>query len=105
MRTLLPMATEVLKDWKLFVIEDETDFTNVYLAKSGVKDEQGKLIAGHELWRKSITVGSMLCSKDEIQLQSTRRLRRCSRTCGKEITAVQKRPCSQCHQDLHMCIS
>ena len=66
LRTLLPMATEILKDWNLFVNEDKTDFTHVYLAKSGEKDEQGKLIAGNELWRKSITLGSMLCSKEDI---------------------------------------
>ena len=57
LKPLLPMATEVLKDWNLFVNEDKTDFAHVYLAKSGVKDEQGKLTAGHELWRKSITLG------------------------------------------------
>ena len=33
------MDIEILKDWKLFVNEDETDFTHVYLARSGVKDE------------------------------------------------------------------
>ena len=66
LRTLLPLATEILKDWNLFVNEDKTDFTHVYLAKSGEKDEQGKLLAGNELWRKSITLGSMLCSKEDI---------------------------------------
>ena len=53
------MATQILKDWNLFVNEDKTDFTHVYLAKSGQKDQQGKLIAGNELCRKSITMGSM----------------------------------------------
>ena len=38
----------------------------MYKAKSGMKDEQGKLSAGHELWRKSITLGSMLCSEEDI---------------------------------------
>ena len=51
LKPLLPMATEVLKDWNLFVNEDKTDFAHVYLAKSGVEDEQGLLIAGHELWK------------------------------------------------------
>ena len=66
LRTLLPLATEVLKDWNLFVNEDKTDFTHVYLAGRGEKDDQGKPIAGNELWRKSITLGSMLCSKEDI---------------------------------------
>ena len=48
------MVTQILKDWNLFVNRDKTDFTHVYLVKSGVKDEQGKLIAGLELWRVSI---------------------------------------------------
>jgi hypothetical protein len=39
---------------------------HVYLAKSGEKDEQGKLIAGNELWRESITLGSMLYSMEDI---------------------------------------
>ena len=69
LKTLLPMAIEILKDWNLFVNEGKTDFTHVYLAKSGVKDEQGKLIAGHELWRSSITLGSISCSKEDITLR------------------------------------
>ena len=70
MRTILLLATEILNDWNLFVNEDKTDFTHVYLASSGEKDEQGNLIAGKELWRKSFTLGSMLCSKED----NTRRI-------------------------------
>ena len=33
------MEIEILKDWNLFVDEDETDFAHVYLARSGVKNE------------------------------------------------------------------
>jgi hypothetical protein len=39
----------------------------VYLAKSGEKDTNGKPLTGSEEWRKSITLGSMLCSKADIQ--------------------------------------
>ena len=66
LRALLPLATAVLKDWNLFVNEDKTDFTHVYLAARGERDDQGNPLAGHELWRKSITLGSMLCSKEDI---------------------------------------
>ena len=66
LRALLPIATEVLKDWNLFVNEDKTDFTHVYLAEKGAKDDAGNPIAGSESWRKSITLGSMLCSKEDI---------------------------------------
>ena len=38
----------------------------MYLAEKGAKDDQGKPTAGNELWRKSITLGSMLCSKEDI---------------------------------------
>ncbi len=67
LRAILPQATAILKSWNLFVNEDKTDFTHVYLARTGEKDGDGKLIAGRELWRKSITLGSMLCSKEDIQ--------------------------------------
>ncbi len=66
LRTLLPIATEILKDWNLFVNEGKTEFMHVYLAMSGEKDEKGNVIAGNELWRKSITLGSMLCSREDI---------------------------------------
>ncbi|KAL5253305.1 hypothetical protein ACHWQZ_G013176 [Mnemiopsis leidyi] len=67
LRQILPMATEILKSWNLFINEDKTDFTHVYLAKSGEKDTNGKPLTGSEEWRKSITLGSMLCSKADIQ--------------------------------------
>ena len=67
LRAILPQATDILKSWNLFVNEDKTDFTRVYLARAGEKDGDGKLVAGRELWRKSITLGSMLCSKEDIQ--------------------------------------
>ena len=67
LKAILLQATAILKSWNLFVNEDKTDFTHVYLARSGERDETGNLIAGSELWRKSITLGSMLCSKEDIQ--------------------------------------
>ena len=66
LRAILPLATDILKSWNLFVNEDKTDFTHVYLARKGEKDEAGNLIAGSESWRKSITLGSMLGSEEDI---------------------------------------
>jgi len=40
--------------------------SHVHLASSGEKDEQGNLIAGNELWSKSISLGSILWSKEDI---------------------------------------
>ena len=51
LRTLLPLATEILKEWNLFINEDKTDFIHVYLASKGEKDDRGKPVAGNELWR------------------------------------------------------
>ena len=69
LRAILPLATDILKSWNLFVNEDKTDFTHVYLARKGEKDEAGNLVAGSELWRKSITLGSMLGSEEDINLR------------------------------------
>ena len=53
------------------------------------KDERGKPIAGHELRRKSITLGSMSCSKEDI----TRRIslgyaafKKCNKAWGNNIS-------------------
>ena len=67
LKSILPVATAILRSWNLFVNEDKTDFTRVYLARPGEKDAAGKPIAGSEAWRRSITLGSMLCSKADIQ--------------------------------------
>ena len=64
---MLPLATEVFKNWNLFVNEEKTDATHVFIGKSGERDEAGVLVAGNEGWRKSITLGSLLCSKADIQ--------------------------------------
>ena len=66
LRAILPVATAILKKWNLFVNESKTDFTHVYLANSREKDSAGNPVAGNEEWRKSITLGSMLCSKADI---------------------------------------
>ena len=61
------MATEILKSQNLFVNEDRTAFTRVYLANSGEMDTSGKLVASREEWRRSITLCSMLCNEADIQ--------------------------------------
>jgi len=66
LKLILPMATDVLKSWNLFVNEDKTEFVHVYLADKSEKDQNGKLVSGNELWRKSITLGSMLGTKEDV---------------------------------------
>ena len=40
---------------------------NVYLASTGEVDSDRKLLSGNDSWRKSIILGSVLCSKFDIQ--------------------------------------
>ena len=63
---ILSEATAILERWNLFVSEVKTEFTRIYIAQVSEKDEDGRPIAGNELWRKSITLGSMLCSREDI---------------------------------------
>ena len=67
MRAISPQATAILKEWNLFVNEDKTDFTHVYLARTGEVDSDGNPLSGNEAWRKSIAFGSAWCSKAGIQ--------------------------------------
>ena len=39
----------------------------MYLARTGELDNDGNPLSGNEAWRKSITLGSALCSKADIQ--------------------------------------
>ena len=64
---ILPQATAILEKWNLFVNEDKTDFTHAYLSSMGEVDSDGILLSGNVAWRKSITLGSVLCSKADIQ--------------------------------------
>lgn len=67
LRAILPQATSILKSWNLFVNEDKTEFTHVFVARKCDLDDAGKPLSGNEEWRKSITLGSMLCSKSDIE--------------------------------------
>ena len=47
LRAILPQATAILKKWNLFVNEDKTDFTHVYLASTGEADIQRRINLGY----------------------------------------------------------
>ncbi|XP_035689837.1 uncharacterized protein LOC118425125 [Branchiostoma floridae] len=68
---LLPVAANNLKDSNLFVNEAKTEYTHVYLADTIEKDEDEKPLRGHEEWRKSKTLGSLLCSSADIAARCT----------------------------------
>ena len=70
LENILPIATEVFGEWNLYINQDKTDFVHVYLAAPKPNKKNvvpGTIYRGHEEWRKSITLGSMLCSVDDMK--------------------------------------
>ena len=70
LENILPIATEVFDEWNLYINQDKTDFVHVYLAAPKPNKKKvvpGTIYRGHEEWRKSITLGSMLCSVDDMK--------------------------------------
>lgn len=63
---ILEIASDILKDWSLFVNESKTVFTRVYLAETDALDAHGNKIRGDEEWRESVLLGSKLCSERDI---------------------------------------
>ena len=63
---ILEIASDILKDWSLFVNESKTVFTRVYLAGVTEVDKHDKKIRGNEEWRDTILLGSKLCSERDI---------------------------------------
>ena len=64
---LLPICKEILSEWNLLVNESKTEFEKFYLAGSDEMDGKGEPIKNREPWRKSVSLGSKLCSKEDIQ--------------------------------------
>ena len=46
--------------------EDKTEFVRFYIAEKDEVDEKGEPVKGREPWRKSVSLGSRLCSKEDI---------------------------------------
>ena len=68
LEALLPIAKCTFEEWNLFINEEKTEFTHVFLASKGQKmpDNNDKLLAGNESWRSSKILGSLLCSEADI---------------------------------------
>ena len=64
---LLPVCKEILQEWNLIVNESKTEFTKLYIAGKNERDEKGELIKNREPWRSSVSLGSKLCDKEDIQ--------------------------------------
>ena len=55
LRQLLPICTEILKEWNLSVInESKTEFTNVYLADKNEVDSKGEPSRDQSLWIQAL---------------------------------------------------
>ena len=65
LEVILPIATKVLAEWNLYINETKTEYSHFYLA---TKDETNadKTLYNNEEWRKSITLGSQMCSTADI---------------------------------------
>ena len=66
LREMLPICKEILAEWDLLVNEDKTEFVRFYIAEKDEVDEKGEPVKGREPWRKSVSLGSRLCSKEDI---------------------------------------
>ena len=60
---LLPICKDILAEWNLFVNETKPEFTHFYLADKNEVDDKGEPVKDREPWRKSVSLGSKLCSK------------------------------------------
>ena len=67
LRDMLPVCTEVLKEWDLNVNESKTEFVHFYLAIRGDVDSDGVPLVDNEPWRTSKSLGSLLCSTADIK--------------------------------------
>ena len=63
---ILEIASDILKDWSLFVNESNTAYTRVYLAETDALDAHGNKVRGDKEWRESVLLGSKLCSERDI---------------------------------------
>ena len=63
---ILEIASDILKDWSLFVNESNTAFTRLYLAETDALDTHGNKVRGDKGWRESVLLGSKLCSERDI---------------------------------------
>ena len=64
---ILPICKEILAEWNLFVNESKTEFTHFYLADKNEFDDKGEPVKNREPWRKTVSLGSKLCSKEDIK--------------------------------------
>ena len=70
---ILCVSKDVFLEWNLFINEEKTEFTRIFLDKKPKPKKKGKVVptVKDEEWRKSVVLGSLLCSSKDV-------LRRCT---------------------------
>ena len=63
---LLPTATNIFREWSLEINVQKTEFVHVFIADPNEKLDDGLKLHGHEPWRKTKLLGSLLCSSADI---------------------------------------
>lgn len=66
LKEILPICKEILEQWNLFVNEDKTEFVRFFIAGKDEVDEKGEPLKNREPWRKTVSLGSRLCSTVDI---------------------------------------
>jgi len=67
LKNMLPVCTNVLREWDLNVNESKTEFVHFFLAARGDVDSDGMTLVDNEPWRFSKSLGSLLCSTADIK--------------------------------------
>ncbi len=66
LKQLQEIAAKQLKEQNLFMNQTKTEFTHVFLAETGEMTDDDKPLRDNEPWRKNKTLGSLLCSTEDI---------------------------------------
>ena len=67
LKFVLPVATNVLKEWSLNVNETKTEFVHFFHADPDQVDAKDQPVQNNEPWRKSKLLGSYMCSEYDIR--------------------------------------
>ena len=66
LKSLLPIATSIFKEWNLGVNQSKTEFVTFRVAEKDEVRDDGKPIRGNEAWCSTKLLGSLMCSVKDI---------------------------------------
>ena len=72
LKEILPHVKNILNEWNLFVNDDKTEYTRIYLADKSELNKNGKSVRKlkQEEWRENKSLGSLLCTETDIKRRS-----------------------------------